>query len=148
MKKLIFILITTCSLNLMAKTTTLGCKDQRDDAIFILRVGSDSSILMITALTKDGTPLANNVMILDLEKERSSSTELLYAGRNFKRNIVVAEVKNKELINGERTKVSIYYSEDTANLTKETVFDCSVNIDEKYRRSEKARKSKIFKIKR
>ena len=146
MKTLLFIFIATFSLNIMAKTTVLACTDLKTEAIYILRVGSDSSILIISALTKDSSVLGSNVMILDLEIDRSSETDLLYAGRNSKRNIVVAEVKNKQLINGKRTKINIYYSEDTANLTQEVVFDCKVNIDERYKRSEKGKKSKILKF--
>ena len=147
MKKLLFIFIAAFSLNLMAKTTTLGCTDQKTEAVYILRISEDLSIIALSSFTKDSSVLSKSMAVLDLKKDRSSATQYLYAGINSKKNIIIAELKHKQLINDKRTKINIYFSEDDSNINQETVFDCSVHIDERYKKSEKATKSKIFKFK-
>ena len=144
MKKLLIIFIATFSLNLMAKTTTLGCTDQKSGAVYILRVSTDLSIIVFSSFTKDSSILSKSTTVLDLKKDKSSETKYLYAETNSKNNIIVAEVKHKQLINDQRTKISIYYSEDTSNINQETIFDCSVHIDERYKKPERPTKSKIF----
>ena len=142
MKKILFILATVFSFNLMATTTTLGCFDIRTKAQYIIRISEDRSTMVYSPFTKDSSVLSKNVLVLDLKKNKSSYPyDLLFAGRNANNNLIVVEVRNEQLINGKRTNLTVSYSVDTANIDKETTFNCSVHIDTRYKKSETNKKS-------
>ncbi len=141
MKKLLFILATLFSYNLMATTTTLACMDLMTNSQYILRISEDRSIIVYTPFNKNSSVLSRNNIVLDLKGSKSvNDKNFLYAGRNADQNIISLEVKKAQLTNGARTNVNVYYSENTLNLNYKTVFNCSVHIDTRHKGRESSSK--------
>lgn len=129
MKKLLIILTAFISFNLMASTTMLGCKDQSSDSTYLVRVATDSSFILITPVARDSTALSTSKMMLNLRKDVSSKLESIYEGMNAKKNVIIAEIKNGQLINGNKTDMNIIFSnDDSSSLDQETILNCNVSV--------------------
>lgn len=128
MKKLFIILTIAFSSTLMAKTT-IACSDQTTDAEYIVRVSDNSSLMVFSPFTKDDSVFSKSKLLLDLKKDMSTKANSLYAGINAQGNIIIAELRNNQLINGNKANIKMFFSSDSTSVDQETILDCTVNID-------------------
>jgi hypothetical protein len=125
MKKLL-LLAATFSFNVMAGTT-LVCNDQNSHAVYKLQLPEAKSTLVFTPLLKDSSTLSSSVISLKYHEGESSEIYSLYAGNNIERNVVVVELKNKELIRGKIAEVYVTFSKNASNiLNQKTILLCDV----------------------
>lgn len=137
MKKLVFILAAAFSFSSMANTT-LVCNDQNSHADYILRISSNRQILVFSPITKDSSTLSKSKLILDYNEGESNEALSLFAGRNADKNIIIVEVRNKEMISGKITEVDVYYTKTKGSLLdQKTLLLCGVKVDNRAYKSEK-----------
>jgi hypothetical protein len=125
MKKLL-LLTTVFSFNVMAGTT-LVCNDQNSHAVYKLQLTEENSALVFSPLLKDNSTLSKSVATLRFNEGESSEIYSLYSGKNADRNVVVVELKNKELVRGKIAEVYVSFSKDASNkVDQKTILLCDV----------------------
>lgn len=126
MKKLLLLLTAAFSFNVMAGTT-LVCNDQNSHAVYKLQLTEENSTLVFSPLLKDNSTLSKSVAALKYNEGESSELYSVYGGKNLDQNVVVVELKNKELVRGKIAEVYVSYSKNASNkVDQKTVFLCDV----------------------
>lgn len=127
MKKLLFILTSALSFNVMAGTT-LVCNDQNSHSVYKLQINDEASTIVFSPLLKDSSILSKSVATLNYNEGESNKVYSLYAGKNADQNTIVVEFKAKEMVPGKITEVYVYFSNDNVLLDQKTLFLCDVNV--------------------
>ena len=125
MKKVLFILATTFSFNLLA-ATTLVCNDQNSHSVYNVQISNDSSTIVLSPMLKDSSTLSKSVTVLGYNEGESNDQISLYAGINADQNTIIIEGKVKEITFGKIQKLNVYYSKNISPLDQKTIFLCSV----------------------
>ena len=125
MKKLLF-LTAALSFNVMAGTT-LECNDQNSHAVYKLQLNEENSMLVFSPLSRDNSTLSSSVAVLKYNEGESNKMYSLFAGTNSDSNVVVVELKNKELVRGKIAEVYVSFTKDASKrLDQKTVLLCDV----------------------
>ena len=125
MKKLLFILATTFSFNLMA-STTLICNDQNSHSVYKLKISDSASNIVFKPIMRDSSTLSKSSVVLNYNEGESNDKISLYAGINADKNTIVIEGKVKEINFGKIQKLNVYYSKNISPLDQKTIFLCSI----------------------
>lgn len=128
MKKLLFILATAFSFNLMA-ATTLVCNDQNSHSVYKLEINDETTRMTFSPILKDSSTLSKSIVNLRYNEGESNEIYSLYEGVNTDKNTIVIEIKSKEMISGNLTEAYVSFSKDSKMLDQKTLFLCDVTLN-------------------
>lgn len=125
MKKLL-LLAALFSFNAMAGTK-LFCNDQNSHAVYKLELTEGNSTLVFTPVSRDNSTLSKSVVALKYNEGESNAVYSLFSGKNDDSNVVIVELKNKEILTKKDAEVFVTFSKNASNkVDQSTVFLCEV----------------------